>query len=62
MAWSSAHRTPTEPYPVRWQLTYGHAGPPENARVVRTWPIDTPLFGNDTIVLSERLPSGVSPG
>ena len=61
MAWSSAHRTPTEPYPSG-AAHLRPRRPPENARVVRTWPIDTPLFGNDTIILSERLPSGVSPG
>jgi hypothetical protein len=57
MAWSTAHRRPSTPYPVRWQLTYGHAGTPEGARVVRIWPIDTPIFGSDTIVLSERTPA-----
>jgi hypothetical protein len=25
--------------------------------VVRIWPIDTPIFGSDTIVLSERTPA-----
>lgn len=53
MTWSAAHRDLSTPLPVRWQLTFasGDRSPP--GRVVRTWPIDTPVRGRDTLVLTE---------
>jgi hypothetical protein len=54
MAWSTAHRRPAAPIPTRWQLTFGSTGSTPPGRVVRTWPIDTPVRGPDSVILTER--------
>ncbi|MEJ2870389.1 hypothetical protein WCD74_21645 [Actinomycetospora sp. OC33-EN08] len=51
MRWSTAHRETAPRIPTVWRLSFGSSGPP-GGRVVRTWPIDSPHRGADTVVLS----------
>jgi hypothetical protein len=52
MKWSASHRQPVPPIPVRWQLTFASSNPTPPGSVIRTWPIDSPIRGADSVILT----------
>jgi hypothetical protein len=53
MGASSAHRRSAPPIPTRWVLSFGTSRVEPPGRVVRTWPVDTPVHGPGAVVLTE---------